>query len=153
MRALLMGGLLALLCAVLLIQDSSKRNAEEGHLLALESAWNHAEQSKDAAALNQLLGESLVYVDYDGTLLNKKEFLENTLRNNVTQEQINNDGMAVHVYGNAAVVTGVYRDKGIEKGKPFLRRGRFTDTWVNQNGAWQCVASQSSRITPRKELP
>src|SRR6266478_8401094 len=57
MRALLMGGLLALLCAVLLIaQDSSKRNAEEGHLLALESAWNHAEQSKDAAALNQLLG-------------------------------------------------------------------------------------------------
>ena len=147
MRALLMGGLLALLCAVLLIaQDSSKRNAEEGHLLALESAWNHAEQSKDAAALNQLLGESLVYVDYDGTLLNKKEFLENTLRNNVTQEQINNDGMAVHVYGNAAVVTGVYRDKGIEKGKPFLRRGRFTDTWVNQNGAWQCVASQSTLI-------
>ena len=147
MRALLMGGLLALLCAVLLMaQDSSKRNAEEGHLLALESAWNHAEQSKDAAALNQLLGESLVYVDYDGTLLNKKEFLENTLRNNVSQEQINNDGMTVHVYGNAAVVTGVYRDKGIEKGKPFLRRGRFTDTWVNQNGAWQCVASQSTLI-------
>ncbi|SRR6266404_105429 len=92
MRALLMGGLLALLCAVLVIaQDSPKRNAEEGRLLALESAWNHAEQSKDATALKQLLGESLVYVDYDGTLLNKKEFLENTLHNNVEQEQINNE--------------------------------------------------------------
>ena len=147
MRALWMGGLLALLCTVLLMaQDSPKRNAEEGHLLALESAWNHAEQSKDATALNQLLSESLVYVDYDGTLLSKKEFLENTLHNNVAQEQINNDGMTVHVYGNAAVVTGLYRDKGIEKGKPFLRRGRFTDTWVNQNGAWQCVASQSTLI-------
>jgi hypothetical protein len=42
-------------------------------MLALESAWNHAEVSKDAAALNQLLGESLVYVDYDGTLQNKKQ--------------------------------------------------------------------------------
>ena len=147
MRALLTGGLLVLLCAVLVMaQDSSKRDAEEGHLLALESAWNHAEQSKDAAALNQLLGESLVYVDYDGTLLNKKEFLENTLRNKVTQEQINNDGLTVHVYGNAAVVTGLYRDKGLENGKPFLRRGRFTDTWVKQNGAWQCVASQSTLI-------
>jgi len=148
MRTLLTASLLALFCAVLLIaQDSSKRSAEEGRLLALESAWNHAEQSKDAAALNQLLGESLVYVDYDGTLLNKKEFLHATLNNNVEQEQINNDGMTVHVYGNAAVVTGLYRDKGIEKGKPFLRRGRFTDTWVNQNGVWQCVASQSTLIS------
>jgi ketosteroid isomerase-like protein len=148
MRALLTACLLAVFCAVLLsAQDSSSRNGEEGRLLALESAWNHAEQSKDAAALNQLLGDSLVYVDYDGTLLNKKEFLQVTLHNNVEQEQINNDGMTVHVYGNAAVVTGLYRDKGIEKGKPFFRRGRFTDTWVNQHGAWQCVASQSTLIS------
>jgi ketosteroid isomerase-like protein len=148
MRASLMGVVMVFLCVVLLsAQDSSKRDAQEGRLLALESAWNHAEQSKDAVALNQLLGESLVYVDYDGTLLNKKEFLETTLHNNVQQEQINNDGMTVHLYGNAAVVTGVYRDKGVEKGKAFQRHGRFTDTWVNQNGAWQCVASQSTLIT------
>jgi ketosteroid isomerase-like protein len=147
MRASLMGVVLALLCGVLVNgQDASKRGVQEGRLLALESAWNHAEQSKDAAALNQLLGESLVYTDYDGTLLNKKEFLENTLHNDVQQEQINNDGMTVHLYGNAAVVTGIYRDRGIEKGKPFQRHGRFTDTWVNQNGAWQCVASQSTLI-------
>ncbi len=148
MRAWLMSVVLVSLCVVLVTaQDSSKRSAEEGRLLALESAWNHAEQSKDAVALNQLLGESLTYVDYDGTLLNKKEFLETTLHNDVQQEQINNDGMTVHLYGNAAVVTGVYRDKGIEKGKAFQRHGRFTDTWVNQNGAWQCVASQSTLIT------
>jgi ketosteroid isomerase-like protein len=148
MRVSLVSVVLISLCVVLgKAQDSSKLAAEEGRLLALESAWNHAEQSKDAAALNQLLGESLVYVDYDGTLLSKKEFLETTLHNNVQQEQINNDGMTVHLYGNAAVVTGVYRDRGIEKGKPFQRHGRFTDTWVNQNGVWQCVASQSTLIT------
>jgi len=148
MRAFVLGGLFVLVCTALLAaQDSSKRSGEEGRLLALESAWNHAEQSKDVVALNQLLGESLVYVDYDGTLLNKKEFLETTLHNDVQQEQINNDGMTVHLYGNAAVVTGVYRDKGIEKGKPFQRHGRFTDTWVNQNGVWQCVASQSTLIS------
>jgi ketosteroid isomerase-like protein len=147
MRVFLKAGLLALFCAILVVaQDSSTQNGEEGRLRALESAWNHAELSKDAAALNQLLAESLVYVDYDGTLLNKKEFLESTLHNNIEQEQINNDGMTVHMYGNAAVVTGMYRDKGLEKGKPFLRRGRFTDTWINQNGTWQCVASQSTLI-------
>jgi ketosteroid isomerase-like protein len=154
MRTLLTGGLLVLVCAVMVIaQDSQKGSAEEGRLLALESAWNHAEQSKDAAALNQLLSDSLVYVEYDGTLMNKKEFLETTLHNSVEQETINNDGMNVHVYGNAAVVTGVYRDKGIEKGKPFQRRGRFTDMWVNQNGSWQCVASQSTLIQRNTEKP
>jgi ketosteroid isomerase-like protein len=148
MRTLFTVGLLVMCCTALLVaQDSSKRAGEEGHLLALESAWNHAEQSKDAAALNQLLSDSLVYVDYDGALMNKQEFLESTMHNSIQQEQINNDGMTVHVYGNAAVVTGLYRDKGMEKGKAFLRRGRFTDTWVNQNGAWQCVASQSTLIT------
>ena len=137
---------LVLVCgaALLFAQDASKRNGEEGRLLALESAWNHAEQGKDAAALNQLLADSFSYVDYDGSFLNKKQFLDATLHNDVEQEQINNDGMAVRVYGSAAVVTGVYRDKGIEKGKPFSRRGRFTDTWINQNGTWQCVASQST---------
>ena len=145
MSRLLPFGLVLLCCAALLFaQDAAKRNGEEGRLLALESAWNHAEQSKDAAALNQLLGDSFSYVDYDGTFLDKKKFLDATLHNDVEQEQINNDGMTVRVYGNAAVVTGVYRDKGIEKGKPFSRRGRFTDTWIYQSGAWQCVASQST---------
>lgn len=147
MRTLLTASLLALSCAALLLaQDAAKRNGEEGRLLALESAWNHAEVSKDAAALNQLPGESLVYVDYDGTLQNKKQSLERTLHSDVEQEQINNDGMTVQLYGNAAVVTGLYRDKGIEKGKPYSRRGRFTDTWINQNGVSQCVASQSTLI-------
>jgi ketosteroid isomerase-like protein len=148
MRTLLTACLLLLLCTLFIRgQDVSRQDGEAGHLLALESAWNHAEQSKDAAALNQLLSETLMYVDYDGTLLNKKEFLESTLHNDVRSEQINNDGMTVHVYGEAAVVTGLYRDKGIEKGKPFSRHGRFTDTWVRQNGAWQCVASQSTLIS------
>jgi len=141
--------ILACFCACMLAfaQDAANRKGEEGHLLALESAWNHAEQSKDAAALKQLLAEEFVYTDYDGSFLDKKAFLDSTLHNSVDQEQINNDGMAVHLFGNAAVVTGVYRDKGMEKGKPFFRRGRFTDTWIYRGGAWQCVASQSTLIS------
>jgi hypothetical protein len=147
MRPLLAASVLFVLSTVLLSAQDQSKNGEEGHLLALESAWNHAEQSKDAAALKQLIGDSFEYVDYDGTLMNKKEFLASILSNNVQGEQINNDGMTVHIYGNAAVVSGIYRDRGIENGKPFSRRGRFTDTWIYQNGAWQCVASQSTLIS------
>ena len=54
----------------------------------------------------------------------------------------------MHVYGGTAIVTGVYRERVQLKGKSVVRRGRFTDTWVKQNGAWKCVASQVTLITP-----
>ena len=136
--------LLLISSAFIIAQEPSKPNGEEGHLRALETAWNHAEQSKDASALGQLLADSFVYVDYDGTLMNKKEYLASTVNDDVQNEQINNEGMTIQLYGDAAVVNGAYRDKGLEKGKPFSRHGRFTDTWIFRQGAWQCVASQST---------
>ena len=147
MRPLIAAAFLLLSSAFVLAQNPSNLAGEEGHLLALESAWNHAEQSKDAHALNQLLADTMIYIDYDGTLMNKREYLASTLNSDVKDEQINNDGMTVQIYGNAAVVHGLYRDKGVEKGKPFSRRGRFTDTWIYEHGSWQCVASQSTLIS------
>lgn len=39
-------------------------------------------------------------------------------------EQINNEGVTVHLDGNSVTMSsGIYRDKGIEKGKPSSRRG------------------------------
>ncbi len=128
-------------------QEKPRLTDEEGRILALETAWNHAEQNKDVAALDQLLASSLVYVDYDGSLQNKAQFLATAKSESLHPEQITNDEMTAHVYGDAAVVTGVYREKGISKGKSYSRRGRFTDTWVKEKGTWLCVASQSTLMS------
>ena len=128
-------------------QEKPRLSDDEGRILALEAAWNHAEQNKDVAALDQLLASTLVYVDYDGSLQNKAEFLAAAKSESLHPEQITNDEMTAHVYGDAAVVTGIYREKGISKGKPYSRRGRFTDTWVKEKGTWLCVASQSTLMS------
>jgi hypothetical protein len=93
-----------------------------------------------------LLADNLIYVGYDGSIRTKQEFPASIRSADVTEEQINSEGVTVHLYHDVAVSTGIYRDKGIEKGKPFYRRGRFTDVWLNQNGKWECLASQSTRI-------
>ena len=145
MRSLMIVCVVLLLSSILVTaQQPAKPSGEEAHLLALESAWNHAEQGKDATALGQLLADTFTYVDYDGTFMIKKEYLASTVTHEVQQEQIINEGMIVHLYGNAAVVNGIYRDKGLEGGKPFSRHGRFTDTWIRTQDTWQCVASQST---------
>ena len=135
-------------CAVLgAARQTTRPSGEEGRIIALESAWDQAEQNKDAAALANLLADNIVYVDYDGSISTKQQFLAEVKSADMTGEQINNEGVTVRLYGNVAVSTGIYRDKGMEKGKPFSRRGRFTNVWMNQNGKWECIASQSTLIT------
>jgi uncharacterized protein (TIGR02246 family) len=139
--------LLGILAAIGIAQEPGKPRGEEGRIIALESAWDQAEQNRDATALANLLADNLVYVDYDGSLSNKQQFLASIKSASVSSEQIKNEGVTVRLYNNnVAVSTGIYRDKGVENGKPFQRRGRFTNVWINQNGAWQCIASQSTLI-------
>lgn len=128
-------------------QHASDPEAEQTRILALENAWNLAEEHKDAQALDGLLADSLVYIDYDGTFMDKAQFLASVKAPSLEPEQIVNETMTAHVYGDSAVVIGVYREKGVNKGKPYLRRGRFTDTWVKLKGTWVCVASQSTLIS------
>jgi ketosteroid isomerase-like protein len=142
--------LLVLLCVCTVLETAQqpvKPSGEEGRIIALESAWDQAEQNRDANALAKLLADNLVYVDYDGSLSTKQQFLASIKGGDVTGEQINNEGVTVRMYNNnVAVSTGVYRDKGVQKGKAFQRRGRFTNVWLNQNGGWQCIASQSTLL-------
>ena len=56
----------------------------------------------------------------------------------------------VQVYGDSAVVVGVFRSKGLDKGKTYVNRERFVDTWVKINGTWKCVAAVTVLI-PAKQ--
>ena len=112
----------------------------------LGTAWNHAEQTKDVAALDQLLAPEFLSTDYDGSIATKQQFLANVKNEGLGPQQIINEEQNARVFGDGAVVTGIYREKGMNKGKPYNRRGRFTDTWVTANDRWPCVASQSTLI-------
>jgi ketosteroid isomerase-like protein len=128
-------------------QEVANADSQRTKILALENAWNRAEESKDVKALDGLLASTLVYVDYDGTLMDKAKFIASVKAPSLHPEQIVNESMTAYVYGDSAVVTGIYREKGVRNGKAYSRRGRFTDAWVNQSGTWVCAASQSTLIS------
>jgi ketosteroid isomerase-like protein len=128
-------------------QDEADSAAQRSRVLAFESAWGMAEKSKDIRALDALLDDSLTYTDYDGTLKTKSDFLAAVKAAGQSREEEVVESTSAQVYGETAVVIGVYRVRGVEKGKPYQRRGRFTDTWVKRNGNWVCVASQYTLIS------
>lgn len=138
----------ALLVALILSPSPVLLAQEPSRILALESAWNNAELHNDAAAVQMLLADDFVMTVAEGKLYNKAQILASVKEKSYSPELLESSGMVVHPYGHTAIVTGAYHEKGVDKGKPWERRGRFTDTWVFLDGKWQCVASHFS-IRPK----
>jgi ketosteroid isomerase-like protein len=131
-------------------QMDSGEASTKSLISALERAWNQAYKMGDAKALNAILDESIVLVNDDGSVQTKAEFMA-SVHSAATQpgtqdQQILPESMTVRVFGSTAIATGVFRAKGIEGGKSYVRTERFIDTWVERNGRWVCVATNATPI-------
>lgn len=140
----------ALFLAAWPLAAQAQEHADQSKILALENVWNLAIVHKDVRALDQLLAANFAGTDFDSTLMNKGQFIAAISDKNYHPQQMVNETVNVHLHSNAAVVTGVYREKGTENAKPYDLRARFTDTWVFENGEWRCVASHSSLLNAKQ---
>jgi len=91
-----------------------------------------------------LLADDFVMTTGEGDLYNKAQMVASIRDKSYQPQALQSSNMVVHAHGNTAIVTGAYYEKGTDKGKPWERRGRFTDTWIFMNNHWQCAASQFS---------
>jgi ketosteroid isomerase-like protein len=146
------GLLLVLLYAVplsVLAQDVSD-SATKSKIAALEGAWNQAYKSGDTKALDAILDNAIVLVNDDGSVQSKSEFLASVkpsgMQAGSQEQQVAPESMSVHVFGNTAIATGVFRAKGMEGKKSYVRRERFIDTWIYKDGHWVCVATDATPI-------
>ncbi len=118
--------------------------ADKAKLLALENGWNLAQLQRDSKALQALLSDRYVYTDYDGTIMNKVQFLEDNKDPDYKPTVVTNEDVEVIIYSDVAIVIGKYHTKGTYRDKPFDHWGRFTDTWVFENNNWRCIATHTS---------
>jgi ketosteroid isomerase-like protein len=149
-RKILVVVAVSLLGVALALPRQKSINDDGGWILGLEKAWKHALEAKDTKALDMILANSLVSIDIDGSVSSKKEFLASIKAPDYQPSQAVTEESNVQVYGDAAVVVGIFRVKGIEKGKPYVHRERFADAWVKINGTWQCVATTGTLITAKQ---
>jgi ketosteroid isomerase-like protein len=140
----------ALFLLVLALSGSlaaQERSSIESKIIAMEKAWNQAFKFRDKKALGEILHDSIVLVNDDGTLASKGNFLSLVeSAKSSDDQQAEPESIAVHVFGDTAIATGVFKEKGIENGKTYVRRNRFVDTWVNKNGNWVCVAASATPV-------
>jgi len=142
---------LAFLVAVLLLPapaQNAANGADVSRIIALEKAWNQAFKFRDTKAIDALLDDAVVLVNDDGSLQSKSVFLAFVRESKASDdEQVTPESISVHIFGNVGVATGVFHVKGVAGGKPFVRRNRFADTWLEKNGNWVCVSASATPIS------
>jgi len=121
-------------------------DSRESQLRVLEHMWNEAQVNRDAAALEALVSSRFVNTEWDGELTNKQKFLADIKDPRFKPSSLNIQDVKMNFFGNTAVVTGIYHTQGSYQGKPYDHLGRFTDTWIQDLGKWQCVASHTSLL-------
>lgn len=146
MKFLALATLATLLSSSAPLAQEKSASGDEIQIKQLERAWNQAEANQEVSEVSSLLADTLVYTDYDGTFMNKSDYMKWIVAPEQKADHIYDEGLSVQVYGDAAVATGIYRESGKNKGKSYTVRSRFTDTWIKRAGVWRCVASHSTLI-------
>ncbi len=147
MKPILVLATILFFCAALFFSaraagQTSSQSDEGAHVLALDNSWNRALETNDTKALDLLLAETFVSIDIDGSMQTKHQFLASLKAPGYqAPAQAVTEKSKADIYGDSAVVYGVYRTRSAEKGKSVTRRERFLDTWVKIDRAWRCVAS------------
>lgn len=73
-------------------------SVDEGRILAFETAWNRGTEQTRGRARPTALAQ-LVYLDYDGSISNKPEFLDSVKTESPKLAQIINERQTTHVFG------------------------------------------------------
>jgi ketosteroid isomerase-like protein len=130
--------------------QQNERSGDGAHVLALDNSWNRALEDKDIKALDLILADTVASVDIDGSRQSKAEFLASIKAPDYhPPAQAVTEQSSVEVYGDSAVVVGIFRTKFVEKGKKFVNRERFVDTWARIDGIWKCVATVAVLISSK----
>ena len=118
-------------------------------LLDLESKMARAWVQQDAQTLEQILADDYTLAGAGDALIGKDQYVAGLDNPEFRTTSAIVADLRVRVYGNAAVVTGraTYRGWSERRGR-YVRRFRFTDTFVRRESTWKCVATHASGLAP-----
>ena len=119
-------------------------------LLDLESKMAQAWVQRDAQSLEQILADDYTLAGTGDALIGKGQYLAEIANPEFRTTSAVVADLRIRVYGDAAVVTGraTYQGWSKKRGR-YVRRFRFTDTFVRQRSAWRCVATHASGLAPK----
>ena len=119
----------------------------ERQLIELERQLSDALVKEDAAVLDRLWSNDLIFTFPNGKMSSKVERLAGQKPADQPSQSTNlNDQVKVYLYGNTAVVTVLSTWRGKAGAQEYSDQYQATHVWVKQQGRWQLVAAHVSQV-------
>ena len=134
--------------------DLNASSDEDAKLVAaLDTKYQAAVKSNEAATMDQILADDFVLVNGRGKVSSKADLIESARKKEVTYEPQDEEPgtQKVRVWGDTAVVTALLWIKAVQAGKPVDYKLWFSDTYVRTPAGWRYVFGQASLPLPEAQ--
>jgi len=119
---------------------------DEQALLQLEAQWSAADAAKDPSVVDKFLAKEFVSV-FDGQTSTRAQVLAEIKNSASKIESAGNSDVRTAVFGETAIVHGLYSEKSTTNGKDSSQRIRYTEVYVKRDGRWQCVTQFLAKVS------
>jgi len=120
--------------------DSANRDDLET-LTALNRDYIHSVQHGDVRRFDEILAADFLCSNPDGSLVDKRAFLEQTARP-VTISGLAIDDVRIRIMGDVALI---HARTSYRTAEGQQRHGRYTDVWARRDGRWLAVSAHVTR--------
>jgi hypothetical protein len=118
--------------------------AADPAVLAAEKQWVDAVLHPNAAVLTKLMSPDLIYTHSSAQHQTREQFIESITSHNTTYTSITFSDEVVRQFGHTVIVSHNMTTNTVKNGEAHLY---VTEVWVEQNGAWQMVSRQATKLT------
>jgi ketosteroid isomerase-like protein len=123
------------------MQTATASRSDRDVLLDLNRDYVRSVQNSDVRRFDEILADDFLCSQTDGSLLDRKRFLEVTAQP-VTISGLEAHDVIVRILGDIAIIharTSYTTQDGL------VRSGRYTDVWARRNGEWRAVSAHVTR--------
>jgi ketosteroid isomerase-like protein len=128
-------------------QTPRRAQSDQDVLMQLERDWDAAFHRKDVAFIETVLAPEFIATYAEGQRADRAKEIANAREFNQQIDSSVLDEFDIKIYGDTAVVLFTQKLTGPSKGQPLTLTFRYMDVFVMRDSRWQCVRSQSTRVT------
>jgi hypothetical protein len=150
-KLLCLSAMLLALPAAVRAQASDTTNTIAATVEALDWKRQGAMITFDRDTLDRLLDEHVTYTHSIGLLQTRQQLYDMLAEGNVSYDSFTNEKVRWRVFPGLVVGTGNQTINLTIDGNPATSHSRFTIVWRLVDGAWKCVAYQSTPVPNLKE--
>ena len=122
----------------------------ETKIAAFEADLGQAMIHKDIATLSNLVADDWTIQDASGSMGTKAGFIDDVKSGKLVVTSFKIHDLHVRVLGNVAFVQAFDDETSSYEGKENSGTYNWLDVWVNRDGHWVSVATQLTKVEPKK---